>query len=109
MSPSIASIVTPFNSPAVLSMSSSFLQVSRPRGFPSAWRLEPAALLHARGKALLLVLPQLFLRVELLAALLALEQFHGVPPLLLRYFVSGAGPVSFSASSTVTRSPFFTF
>src|SRR5262249_7888600 len=103
MSPSIASIVTPLRSPAVLSMSSSFLRrrlgagaVSVPRDSESrsiraprpagpslatactAYRARcvTRALLHAGRNALLLVLAQLFLRVELPAAMLTLEEFH---------------------------------
>src|SRR5215510_6895206 len=97
MSPSIASIVTPLRSPAVLSMSSSFLRrrlgasrlgipinsAPRPAGPSpatacSAHRARECAraLLHAARNALLLVLAQLFLRVELPATMLALEQFH---------------------------------
>ena len=81
------------------------------------------ALLYSGRNALLLVLAQLFLRIELPAAMLTLENFHGVllsgaprpaqpePRDGLRrcYFVFGAVPLSFSASSTVTLSPFFTF
>ena len=80
------------------------------------------SLLHASRNALLLVLAQRFLRIELPAALLTLEDFHRVPPwsraevgapgstgVRRCYLVFGAGPLSFSASSTVTLSPFFTF
>src|SRR2546426_9870492 len=63
MSPSVAWIVTPLSSPAVLSISASLL-------------------LHTRGGALLLVFAQLFLRAEFFAAVIALEHFHGSPSLL---------------------------
>src|SRR5262245_16282610 len=93
MSPSIASIVTPLRSPTVLSMSSSFprrlvpgasrlgkcLALSRERYVMRALR-RARSLLHASRNALLLVLAQRFLRVELPAALLTLEDFHRVPP-----------------------------
>src|SRR6266566_1506114 len=84
MSPSIASIVTPFRSPAVLSMSPLLPEVSSTsrssRCLPRCLASEPASLFHARRQALLLVLTQLFLRVELPAALLALEELHGCSP-----------------------------
>src|SRR5262245_20943552 len=63
MSPSIASIVPPLSSPAVLIVSPPLLQPC-------------LALLHAGRNALLLVLLELFLRVELLAAVTALERLH---------------------------------
>src|SRR5438093_11787445 len=87
MSPSIASIVTPFRSPAVLSMSPLLPEISSTsrssRCLPRCLASEPASLLHARGQALLFVLAQLFLRVELPAALLALEELHGCSPFCL--------------------------
>src|SRR5262249_39665206 len=100
MSPSIASIVTPLRSPAVLSMSSSF-----PSRCQAPRVSKPSALLHASRQALRLMLAEIFLGIELPAALLALEDFHCAPP----YLVFGVGPLSLSASSTVTLSPFFTF
>src|SRR5262245_24237112 len=76
------------------------------------------ALPYSGRNALLLMLAQLFLRIELPAAMLTLEDFHGVllsdAPRPARpeprdgprrcYFVFGAVPLSFSASSTVTLS-----
>src|SRR5947209_20560505 len=93
MSPSIASIVTPFRSPAVLSMSALLPEISSTsrssRCLPRCLASEPASLLHARGQALLLVLAQLFLRVELPPALLTLEQLHGCSPFRLQHPLSG--------------------
>src|SRR5262245_49816626 len=66
MSPSIASIVPPLSSPAVLIVS---LPVP----------VTPVSL-HAGRNALFLVLLELFRRVELLAAVTALERVHRVPP-----------------------------
>src|SRR5262245_2852382 len=112
MSPSIASVVTPLSSPAVLSMSPSFPKSRDPVVSRCLASAHPP-LFHAGGNALLLVLAQLFLRVELPAALRTLEQLHRyllATSLRRRYFsVFGAGPLSFSASSTVTLSPFLTF
>src|SRR5262249_39538971 len=112
MSPSIASIVTPLSSPAVLSMPPSFPKSRDPVVSRCLASAHPP-LFHAGGNALLLVLAQLFLRVELPAALRTLEQLHRyllATSLRRRYFsVFGAGPLSFSASSTVTLSPFLTF
>src|SRR5215510_13768592 len=75
MSPSIASVVTPLSSPAVLSMAPSFPKSRDPVVSRCLASAHPP-LFHAGGNALLLVLAQLFLRVELPAALRTLEQLH---------------------------------
>src|SRR5439155_19498349 len=109
MSPSVAWIVTPLSSPAVLSIlgllglsRASARQGAVPHG-PRCPRTLPTALLHAGAHAILLVVAQLVFRGELLAAVIALVGFVRFPP----YFVSAAAPLSSSATSRVTLSTFW--